>query len=75
MIANAYGSYQELAQDPSINIVYVGTLASHHLSVGKLLLENGKHVLMEKPFTLSAKGAEELIQLAPAKKLFLMETI
>ncbi|XP_074603266.1 trans-1,2-dihydrobenzene-1,2-diol dehydrogenase-like [Brevipalpus obovatus] len=74
-ITNAYGTYQELAQDPNVQVVYVGTLASHHLTVGKLLLENGKHVLMEKPFTLSAKGAEELINLARAKKLFLMEAI
>lgn len=74
-IANAYGSYQELAKDPNVQIVYVGTLTSHHLPVGKLLLENGKHVLMEKSFTQTAQGAEELINLARAKKLFLMEAI
>ncbi|XP_074601697.1 trans-1,2-dihydrobenzene-1,2-diol dehydrogenase-like [Brevipalpus obovatus] len=74
-IPNAYGSYQELAEDPNVQIVYVGTLTSHHLPVGKLLLENGKHVLIETSFTLTAQGAEELINLARTKKLFLMEGI
>ncbi|XP_074601960.1 trans-1,2-dihydrobenzene-1,2-diol dehydrogenase-like [Brevipalpus obovatus] len=74
-IAKAYGSYEELAEDPNVDIVYIGNLVSQHVAVGKMLLEHGKHLLVEKPFTLTAKGAEVLINLAREKKLFLMEAI
>lgn len=54
-IPKAYGSYEELAKDPDVEVVYIGTINSAHLSAAKLMLEHGKHVLMEKPFTLNTK--------------------
>ncbi|GIY49183.1 trans-1,2-dihydrobenzene-1,2-diol dehydrogenase [Caerostris darwini] len=74
-IQKAYGSYEALAQDPDIEVVYVGTIASHHFAVGKLMLESGKHVLMEKPMTLNLKQTKELIEIARKHKRFLMEAI
>lgn len=74
-ISKAYGSYQELAKDPDVDVIYVGNLVSQHVDVGKMLLEHGKHLLVEKPFSLTAKGAQVLINLAREKKLFLMEAI
>ncbi len=68
-------SYQELAENEEIDIVYVATTHNFHYENAKLALENGKHVLMEKPFTVNAQQARELVEIAKAKKLFLMEAI
>ena len=46
----AYGSYEELAADPELDLVYVATPHSHHYPHVKLLLEHGKNVLCEKAF-------------------------
>jgi len=56
-------------------VVYIGTINIHHFSVGKLMLENHKHVLMEKPMTLNLKQTKELIKIARRNKCFLMEAI
>lgn len=74
-VTKAYGSYLELAKDPDVEAVYVGTLNPQHLEVATLMLENGKHVLVEKPLCLNEKQAHKLITYAERKKLFLMEAI
>ncbi|XP_075977784.1 trans-1,2-dihydrobenzene-1,2-diol dehydrogenase-like [Anticarsia gemmatalis] len=74
-IEKAYGSYQELAASKDIDVVYIGSLNPDHYNLTKLYLENGKHVLCEKPFTLNLKQSESLIKLAKQKNLFLMEAI
>ncbi|CAD6226814.1 GSCOCG00005926001-RA-CDS [Cotesia congregata] len=74
-IKKAYGSYEELAKDTDVEIVYVGTLNPQHLEVAKLMLNHGKHVLCEKPLTMNLKQTTELINFAKSKGLFLMEAI
>ncbi|XP_031619181.1 trans-1,2-dihydrobenzene-1,2-diol dehydrogenase-like isoform X2 [Contarinia nasturtii] len=74
-VKKAYGSYLELAQDQDIEVVYVGTLNPQHLEVATLMLENGKHVLVEKPLCLNEKQAHKLITCAKQQNLFLMEAI
>ncbi|WP_040196147.1 Gfo/Idh/MocA family protein [Candidatus Soleaferrea massiliensis] len=74
-IPRAYGSYEELAADPDIDIIYIATPHSEHYANVKLCLENGKHVLNEKAFCVNKKQAEEVIELAREKKLFLMEAL
>lgn len=74
-IEKAYGSYEELVSDPDIDLIYIATPHSHHFPHTRLALEHGKHVLVEKAFTANAAEAEELIQLAREKKLFLSEAI
>lgn len=74
-IQNAYGSYEELAKDPDVEVVYVGSLNPYHMEVAISMLENNKHVLVEKPLCMNEKQAQELISLAEKKKLFLMEAI
>ncbi|XP_054709563.1 trans-1,2-dihydrobenzene-1,2-diol dehydrogenase-like isoform X1 [Uloborus diversus] len=74
-IPKAYGSYNTLAKDPDIDVAYIGCITSQHFPVAKLMLENGKNVLVEKPMTLNAKQTKELIQIAQARNLFLMEAI
>eukprot|EP00039_Didymoeca_costata_P027736 m.19065 g.19065 ORF g.19065 m.19065 type:complete len:342 (+) comp6477_c0_seq2:59-1084(+) len=69
----AYGSYEELAKDPEIDIVYIGTIHPMHKKHTLLMFEHGKNVLCEKPITINAKDAKELVDVARAKNLFLME--
>lgn len=74
-ISKAYGSYLELVKDADVDVVYISTISGFHLECGLLALENGKNVLLEKPFTMTAKGSEKLIELAKLKNVFLMEAI
>ncbi len=61
-IATAYGSYEELLQDPRIDAVY-NPLPNHlHLPWTLAAMEQGKHVLIEKPMTCTAAEALQLVQ-------------
>ncbi|XP_076061016.1 trans-1,2-dihydrobenzene-1,2-diol dehydrogenase-like [Oratosquilla oratoria] len=71
----AYGSYQDLAKDPEIDVVYVGVINPYHLSVAKDMIEGGKPVLVEKPLCMNYKETKQLVDLAKKKKVFLMEAI
>jgi dihydrodiol dehydrogenase / D-xylose 1-dehydrogenase (NADP) len=74
-IPKAYGSYEELVNDPDIDIVYVATPHPSHKDCTLLCLKAGKAVLCEKPFTVNTAEAEEVIKYAREKKLFLMEAM
>ena len=54
-------------------VVYIGTIHPYHLKIAKMMLEAGKHCLVEKPLCMNVKETKSLIQLARDKKLFLME--
>lgn len=69
----AYGSYEELVNDPEVDLIYVASPHSHHYEHAKLCLEHGKHVLLEKAFTVNVSQAEELIALSERKGLLLAE--
>ena len=69
----AYGSYEELVNDPEVELIYVASPHSHHYPHAKLCLEHGKHVLLEKAFTVNVSQAEELIALSKEKGLLLAE--
>lgn len=56
--------YQDLLSDPEVEAVVISTPASTHYQLAKECLEQGKDALVEKPFTLSSKEAEELVELA-----------
>lgn len=71
----AYGSYEEMVNDPEVELVYIASPHSLHYEHAKLCLEHGKHVLVEKAFTINALQAEELINIAKEKKLLLVEAI
>jgi predicted dehydrogenase len=70
-----HASYADLAADPDVDIVYIATPHSGHYPNVLLCLEAGKSVLCEKPFTLNATQARELVQLARERNLFLMEAM
>jgi predicted dehydrogenase len=74
-IPRRYGSYEELVRDPDVDCVYVGTPHPMHFENALLAMESGKPVLVEKAFTMSEREAVELIDVARAKKLFLMEAM
>ncbi len=74
-IPRRYGSYEELARDPDVDVVYIATPHSLHAENMRLCLGAEKHVLCEKPLTLNAKESAECIALARTKKLFLMEAV
>ncbi|MBO3459824.1 Gfo/Idh/MocA family oxidoreductase [Aetokthonos hydrillicola Thurmond2011] len=74
-IPRAYGSYEELVKDQDIDIVYVATPHFRHKEDCILCLQAGKAVLCEKPFTVNAQEAREVIAIAREKQLFCMEAM
>jgi predicted dehydrogenase len=74
-IPRRYMGYEAVVADPDVDIVYVGTPGVYHRRDVTLCLEAGKHVLCEKAFTINAREAADLIALARARKLFLMEAM
>jgi predicted dehydrogenase len=74
-IPRAYGSWRELADDGDIDVVYVATPHSAHYAATRILLEAGRAVLCEKPFTLDLTTTVELIDMARERGLFLMEAM
>lgn len=73
--SKAYGSYQELVNDPAVQLIYVATPHSHHAEHAALCLGHDKPVLCEKAFTATAKQAEEIVELSRRRKVFLTEAI
>ena len=73
--AAAYGSYGELALAPDVDIIYIGTPHPMHAENAVLALRGGKAVLCEKPFAMNRREAGEMVALARAKNLFLMEAM
>ena len=69
----AYGSYEELAKDSKIDLIYIATPHSEHFENAKLCLINGKPVLCEKAFTANAYQAEELFRIAQENGVFITE--
>jgi len=70
-----YGSYEELAADPGLEIVYIASPHSHHYDHTMLCLRNGKHVICEKAFSLNAREVKEMTDEAKKQNLFLMEAL
>ena len=67
--------YEAMFADLAVDVVYIATPHAQHYAVAKSALEHGKHVLCEKPFTVNAAEAAELINLARDRNLFLMEAL
>ncbi len=74
-VPRCHGSYEDLVADPQVDAIYVATPHPFHRPNTLLALEAGKHVLCEKPLTVNAGEAAEVIRVARAKGLFLMEAM
>jgi predicted dehydrogenase len=74
-VPRRYASYEALVEDPEVDVVYVATPHPMHYEDAKLALGTDKPVLVEKPFTMNAREAEELVLEAYQRQLFLMEAM
>ncbi|MGJ7452416.1 Gfo/Idh/MocA family protein [Aquipuribacter sp. MA13-13] len=71
----AHGSYAELLADPDVDVVYVATPHRQHHGVALAAVEAGKHLLVEKAFTVTLAGAQEVVDAARARGVFVMEAM
>ena len=71
----AYGSYEEMLQDPQVDLVYVATPHSHHAEHTRLCIDHGKAALVEKAFTGNAKQARDVLNYAEQKGVLVTEAI
>ncbi|MGO1467616.1 MAG: Gfo/Idh/MocA family protein [Microbacterium gubbeenense] len=74
-ILAAHGSYAALAEDPGVDAIYIATPHPQHVEAARLALAGGKHVLIEKPITLTGAEAAEIRDLAEARGLVAMEAM
>lgn len=74
-VPHRHSSYEALASDPDVDVIYIGTPHPFHAANTLLCLDGGKAVLCEKPFTINARETEQIIQRAREKNLFLMEAM
>jgi predicted dehydrogenase len=74
-IPRAYGSYEALLADDEVDAVYVATPHAWHVVHGTAVLEAGKALLMEKSFTATLAGAEQLVAVARERGVFAMEAM
>ncbi|KAJ4986956.1 dimeric dihydrodiol dehydrogenase [Stagonosporopsis vannaccii] len=70
-----YDSYDDLFNDPNVDIVYIGTPHTIHLQNTLDAIEAGKNVLCEKPLSINAKDSKKMIDAARKKGVFLMEAV
>jgi predicted dehydrogenase len=71
----AYGSYQELAQDNNVDVVYVATIHPFHRDLVELFVRHGKHVLVEKPAFTNLNDWDEMTELAISHNVLLLEAM
>ena len=70
-----HASYESLVADPDVDVIYVATPHPMHHDNAILALRAGKHVLVEKPFTMNAAEAREIVGVARQHGLFAMEAM
>ncbi|ROR65733.1 Gfo/Idh/MocA family protein [Agrococcus jenensis] len=71
----AHGSYEALVADPDVDVIYVASPHGLHREHALLAIEAGKHVLVEKAFTTTGDEAQEVVDAARAKGVFVMEAM
>jgi len=71
----AFDDYASLCASPDVDAIYIGTPHATHFDYARRALLAGKHVLCEKPLTMTAAEALELGRLAAASGVFLMEAM
>jgi len=74
-ISSAYGTYEQLFDDPEVDIVYVASPHSHHCEMAVAALQAGKHVLVEKPLAVTADEGERIRDASVAAGRFAMEAM
>jgi predicted dehydrogenase len=74
-VQRAHGSYQALADDAGVDAIYIATPHAMHHENAIMCLQGGKALLVEKAFTLNRRQAQEIVDLARQRKLFVMEAM
>lgn len=69
LIPKAYGSWQELVEDPSLEVVHITSPNYLHFEQAEACLEAGKHVICEKPLAMNTEESSRLVALAEEKGL------
>jgi len=68
-IPSVYSDWNEMIKDDTIEVVHNCTPNSLHFEINKAIIQSGKHVLSEKPLTLTSAESEELLKLLRPTKL------
>ena len=74
-IPRAYAGYHRLLEDPDVDAVYIATPHALHFRNTADAIQAHKHVLCEKPFTVSAREARNLFRMAEQSSVFVMEAM
>lgn len=74
-VPRRHGSYESLATDPEVDVVYVATTHPSHHAAAMLAIEAGKALLVEKPFTMDAVEALDIVTAARERGTFVMEAM
>ncbi|MDQ1736226.1 MAG: hypothetical protein QOH56_2477 [Pseudonocardiales bacterium] len=74
-IPRAFGSYREIIEDPDIDVLYIATPHPQHWAIGLAALRAGKAILVEKAFTATLAGAEQLVAESRERQVFAMEAM
>ena len=74
-LERGYGSYAEMMGDPDVDALYIATPHPQHHAVAVRALEAGKAVLVEKTFTATVAGAQDIVTTAQQNKVFAMEAM
>jgi len=72
-IPKASGSYEAVAMDKDVDVIYIGAINTKHKELTLMAFEHGKAVLCEKPATMNGTELEEVLKKAEEKNLFYME--
>ena len=72
-ISIVYSSFEELADDPLVDVAYVGVVNTMHFPVASLMLRKKKNVIVEKPLSCCSRLVEQLVALAKENNVFFME--
>lgn len=73
--SHSHGDYRAVVEDPDVDIVYVATTHPFHREQALMAIDAGKSVLIEKPLTLNAVHAREVLSAARDKGVFAMEAV
>ena len=74
-ITTAHGSYRGLVDDPEVDAIYIATTHPQHKQIALTAIEAGKPLLVEKAFTATLAGTEEVVAAARAKGFFVREAM
>ncbi|MBT8264769.1 MAG: Gfo/Idh/MocA family oxidoreductase [Muriicola sp.] len=74
-VMNVFDSYEELFECATVDVVYIATPHTEHMNWAILAMQNGKHVLCEKPMGVNGKQLSQMLETAKKQKVFLMEAL